>query len=133
MHAGETDRDTIVSHHPDSPTPPPREPDPLSRGYKHLLWLPLTLSIAAALSWVPFVFSAINLCGVSGCSGGGYGVSYGPLGISIALNLLIGLFFFLAAAAPPWGPVRRRITLSGLLGLGVAALLTVSQLSARFG
>lgn len=107
--------------------------DPLARSHKHLLWLLLTIPVAAALSWVPFVFSAINLCGVSGCSGAGYGVSYGPLGISIALTVLIGLFFFLAAAAPPWGPVRRRLILSGLLGLGVAALLTVSQLSARFG
>ena len=40
----------------------------------HLLW---TVPLAVALSLLPMLYGGINICGVSGCTGGGFGVSYG--------------------------------------------------------
>ncbi len=110
------------------------ETSPRSRGrVANAWWLLLTVPLALAASWVPFLFAWINLCGVSGCSGGGYGVSYGPEWASIASNLLIGLLIALAVAIPAWAPLRRRLTVGGIVGLSVALLLTALMLSDKYG
>lgn len=52
--------------------------------------------IGAALTYLTWVGAAVSLCGISGCSGGGFGPTYDPESVKRAL---IGSGF--AAAAAP--------------------------------
>lgn len=97
-----------------------------------LLWLLLTVPSAAALAAYPFFISVINLCGISGCSGGGFGVSYGPIALSVGMDLLIGGLFFAAVAIPRWGRVRTRLIAGGLVWVLVSGALVSVQLAERY-
>ncbi len=110
----------------------PNAPTERPHGRRHAWWLLLTVPIAAVLAYVPFVIAAINVCGISGCSGGGYGVSYGPVGTTIGLNLVIGLLFGTAVALPTWGPHARRLKVGGLIAVAITLALSLPMLAPRF-
>lgn len=76
------------------PTEPAKAP---RRHGVALVWaLPLAVVVGVA-SWIP---TSIVLCGISGCSGGGFGVSWDPIGG------IIGLAIGGAIVALPLGIVR---------------------------
>jgi hypothetical protein len=77
--------------------------------------------LGLALAIAPAILSAITICGVSGCSGGGFGVSTDP-DSTLVLLAVTGL----AAALPlaTYALVRR----SGGLALGALALAVVASL-----
>ncbi|GAB3705129.1 hypothetical protein [Mariniluteicoccus flavus] len=99
---------------------------------ERLWWLLLTVPLAALASAVPLFMSWINLCGISGCSGGGYGVSYGPEPISWLLNALIGVFFGLAVGLLPWGRPRPRLIAGAVIAVVVLVALTGLMLVEKY-
>lgn len=80
----------------------------------HLLWAePLALPFAAA-AWM---LGAISRCGVSGCSGGGFGVSRDSVTSAVGFTASALILAF-PIAMVPWA--RRRIRIS--VAAGIAAL-----------
>jgi hypothetical protein len=84
---------------------------PKRRGLALLWALPLALVVGLA-SWIP---TGIALCGVSGCSGGGFGVSWNPFAG------FIGLVIGGAIVALPLVLVRWTISRGLRLAVGAAA------------
>lgn len=84
---------------PASETPAPRwRPARLL----HLLW---TVPLAVILSAFPLFVAALSLCGISGCSGGGFGVDSSEQFLTWWMCALVGVLFGLAVGLVPW--VRR--------------------------
>ncbi|WP_028045681.1 hypothetical protein [Cellulomonas sp. URHE0023] len=96
---------------------------PRSRAWLHLLW---SVPVAVGLSVVPLFMASFILCGISGCSGGGFGVSDGgreavPLLLLIAATLVAAPF-----VAVPWSRSRWRCRIvAGLVFLGWLVLISV--------
>lgn len=87
------------------------------RGWLHLLWvMPVPLAIACGLLLV----ADISVCGVSGCTGGGFGVSRDT---STTVLALLGAVLVTAVPAMlvPWHP-RTTVRVTGSC---VAALVLV--------
>jgi len=86
----------------------------------HLIW---TIPVAALLSIPPLVLIQLGWCGVSGCSGGGFGLTSGiEWGVVLLGAGAIALAWLLAVLLPPWlrpGGVRAGIAVAVAL---VAAL-----------
>lgn len=96
----------------------------------HLLW---TLPLAVAASALPFFYGAINVCGVSGCTGGGFGVSYGSEAAIWACAIAIALFFGLAVGAVPWArPHRVHLVAGAIVGFAVGAVLLIGWLGSKY-
>jgi hypothetical protein len=96
----------------------------LLRGARHLLWtVPLTLILCAPL----WVFAAISLCGISGCSGGGFGVSTIGRGTTWLLCAVIGGLLTLPIALVPWlRPWWARIGIALVVGAAAGGLIALS-------
>jgi hypothetical protein len=101
-----------------------------SRRLLHLLW---TVPLAAAASVLPYLYGVINLCGISGCTGGGFGVSYGPEIESLACAIIIGAFFTLAILIVPWLlPHRLRALIAAIIGAAIAGYLVFGGYAAKY-
>ncbi|SEC52185.1 hypothetical protein SAMN04489844_2451 [Nocardioides exalbidus] len=83
----------------------------------------LLVALGLVLAIVPTLAAGFVMCGVSGCSGGGFGVSTDP-GTTRVLLLVAGL-----VAALPLG-VYAASRRSGVLGLATLGLALVSTLVA---
>ncbi|MEO6533072.1 MAG: hypothetical protein ABIO06_05810 [Pseudolysinimonas sp.] len=98
-----------------------------SRAALHLLW---TIPLATALSSVFFVAGAFMLCGVSGCSGGGFGPSYQYLADSWICCVVIAVLYFVSLVFVPWiRPLQRRLLASAAIGLVIGATVAVYYLA----
>jgi hypothetical protein len=96
----------------------------------HLLW---TVPLAGAASFLPFVSGAINICGISGCTGGGFGVHYGAESSNWISALLIAGFFTIAVGAIPWiRPHRIHIVIGIAVGVAIGAWLITGWLGAKY-
>ena len=95
----------------------------------HLLW---TLPVAALISIPCWFYGAINICGVSGCSGGGFGVSYGPEAANWFCAGIIAAIFYLSIALIPWSPWWIRHSVGLVVGLGIAIPLLAMWLGAKY-
>ncbi len=89
----------------------------------NLLWI---LPVVLGMQFVAMFWMALTWCGVSGCSGGGYGRISDP---SLGAVLLGGFLVFLIWAAPitglPWHPAPRRRTVVGAIVGVVFAVLSM--------
>jgi hypothetical protein len=91
---------------------------------KQLWW---AVPLAVGLSLPQWLVASFMWCGVSGCSGGGFGVSTGSEWVAVILSVVNGLVFAVAVFAVRWlYPARKRAliavaagTLFGLLGAAV--------------
>lgn len=92
------------------------------------LWLLLTIPLALVISWFMLVITTLSWCGVSGCSGGGFGrVSDPSAGFAITASLLAGVMWFGALGTVPWlEPRRARLIIAVLVGISVCALVLVT-------
>jgi len=96
----------------------------------HLLW---TIPLAVAASALPFIYGAINICGVSGCTGGGFGVSYGPEAANWACAIVIALLVSVAIGAIPWAtPHRVHLATGAIVGFVVGAVLIAGWLGSKY-
>ena len=82
----------------------------------HLLW---TLPLAFVIQ-LPFLWGAsISMCGVSGCSGGGFGVTDVARGSVLPLLAVAGFVLAIPVMLTPWHP---RWAVRVAIGLGVAMM-----------
>jgi hypothetical protein len=96
----------------------------VTRYVRNLRW---ALPLAVLLSVPQWLVAGFAWCGVSGCSGGGFGVSTGTEWLAVTLCAVNGLILAVAVFAVPWlYPTRRRAliavaagTLFGLVGAAV--------------
>ncbi|AQP48327.1 hypothetical protein BW730_13270 [Tessaracoccus aquimaris] len=95
----------------------------------HLLW---TVPIALAVTWLAGVWMTINWCGISGCSGGGFGrISDPSLGGVLVGSALIAFVWFAIVAIIPWHTSRRmRLILAVVAGLLMSTAMTLIGTSA---
>ncbi len=78
----------------------------------HLLWI----AVVAVLIDLQYILGAkISLCGVSGCSGGGFGVSADP-GAVVAFIIGAGLVTAALVIFVPWHRSRRVRVVVGAFG-----------------
>lgn len=71
---------------------------------RRFAWLHLLWSIPAAVAYaaVPLFLASLEKCGISGCSGGGYGVSYGDPVVTMSLVLVAVGILVTPIIAVPW-------------------------------
>lgn len=89
-------------------------------------WLLLaSVPLAAGASFFLTFGIVLAWCGVSGCSGGGFGRTSDPDEVlAFTAAGLAALVWFAALAAPPWiRPARVRLTIAGIAAVIIAALL----------
>lgn len=92
----------------------------------HLIW---AVPIGLAVSWVASFWMTLNWCGVSGCSGGGFGRISEPS----LLNTLLGSALILVAWVAllwlaPWHTSHAvRVVVGLVVGLGFAIVLTLAS------
>ncbi|MBG6215179.1 hypothetical protein RCH23_003078 [Cryobacterium sp. CAN_C3] len=105
------------------------ETESKERTWLHLLW---ALPIPVVVSSVLLISALWDYCGISGCTGGGFGISRdigGTIGNLAPIPFLIGLPIFLV----PWSPKRGVRALVALLtglafaGLGFAILVSMAS------
>jgi hypothetical protein len=81
----------------------------------HLFWL---IPLAMLLSLPLWFFAAIGWCGVSGCTGGGFGIARGHGTSSYTALAISGALIALPLALVPWWkPWWKRVATALLLGL----------------
>ncbi|MET4589727.1 hypothetical protein ABIA70_001324 [Arthrobacter sp. 754] len=111
-------------------TPPESAADQVARprgvnqNTKNLLW---AVPLAVGLSLPQWLVARFSWCGISGCSGGGFGVSTGSEWVAILLSVVNGFILAVAVFAVRWlYPARTRAliavaagTLFGLLGAAI--------------
>jgi hypothetical protein len=99
----------------------------VNRRALHLLW---TVPLAALVS-LPLVFLAsISLCGISGCTGGGFGVDTDYESQTWVFVGVIGLLFFLAIRLPAWlYPVTWRVIVAVVVAVSISGALTLNYVS----
>jgi hypothetical protein len=112
-------------------TPPNADkskPGPREYGINSTVWSLLwAVPLAFMLSLPQWFVAAFAWCGISGCSGGGFGVATGTEWLAVTLSALNGVIFAAAVFAVPWlYPTRKRAlvaliagALFGLLGAAV--------------
>lgn len=96
----------------------------ITRHVRHLWW---TVPVAVLLSLPQWLVAGLAWCGISGCSGGGFGVSTGTEWLAVTMSVVNALILAVAVFAVRWlYPTRRRAlialaagTLFGLLGAAV--------------
>ncbi|WP_426940043.1 hypothetical protein [Pseudarthrobacter sp. S6] len=96
----------------------------VTRNVRNLWW---TVPLAVLLSLPQWLVAGLAWCGISGCSGGGFGVSAGTEWLAVTMSVVNGLILALAVFAVRWlYPTRRRAlialaagSLFGLLGAAV--------------
>jgi hypothetical protein len=83
---------------------------------KHLWW---TVPVAIVLGLPLWAWAGLSWCGISGCSGGGFGVDSRYVGTAVACTISAGVLMFVAIAAVPWfRPLVGRLFIA--LGIGAA-------------
>ncbi|WP_144016086.1 hypothetical protein [Demequina sp. NBRC 110052] len=99
----------------------PQAPRRRRFAWLHLLW---AMPIATAAAAGPLFIAALSQCGISGCSGGGYGVSYGDPGEIFAEVLLAVAILLTPIVAVPW--VRSwKARLAVAVGIGAPLLIVL--------
>ncbi|WP_426989839.1 hypothetical protein [Pseudarthrobacter sp. Y6] len=96
----------------------------VTRKVRNLWW---TVPLAVLLSLPQWLVAGFAWCGISGCSGGGFGVATGTEWLAVTMSVVNGFIFAVAVFAVPWlYPTGRRAlialaagTLFGLLGAAV--------------
>lgn len=89
----------------------------------HLLWtLPLAFVVQLPFLWA----AAFSMCGVSGCSGGGFGVTDVARGSVLPLLAVAGFVLAIPVMLTPWHP-RWRVRVA--VGFGVALMWLVLNAS----
>ncbi|MCP9000406.1 hypothetical protein NFC73_11795 [Pseudarthrobacter sp. RMG13] len=96
----------------------------VTRNVRSLWW---TVPLAVLLSYPQWLVAGFAWCGISGCSGGGFGVSTGTEWLAVTMSVVNGLILAVAVFAVRWlYPTRRRAlialaagTLFALLGAAV--------------
>jgi hypothetical protein len=96
----------------------------VTRNVRNLWW---TVPLAVLLSFPQWLVAGLAWCGISGCSGGGFGVSTGTEWLAVTMSVVNGLILAVAVFAVRWlYPTRKRAlialaagTLFGLLGAAV--------------
>lgn len=89
----------------------------------HFLWA-APLAIVASLGF--FFIAAINVCGVSGCGGGGYGVSRGDPADTAMFVIIGSLIWMLPVGLIPWTKSRAvRATTMLVLSLLIGSVVWV--------
>ena len=96
----------------------------VTRNVRNLWW---TVPLAVLLSLPQWFVAGFAWCGISGCSGGGFGVYTGAEWLAITMTVVNGFILAVAVFAVPWlYPTRRRAliaiaagTLFGLVGAAV--------------
>jgi len=87
---------------------------------RNLLW---TVPGAVLLSLPQWLVASFAWCGISGCSGGGFGVARGGEWIAVTLSVVNGLIFAVAVFVVPWlYPTGRRFLVSLTAGALFALL-----------
>lgn len=105
------------------------DPHPLKRVHLTRVgaswWLLLTVPLALMLSYFLLIIITLAWCGVSGCSGGGFGrVSDPDEVLAIGASLVSGVIWFGAIGAVPWlGPRRARLVVAAIIALVIALLM----------
>lgn len=99
------------------------------RNALHLLW---TLPLATALSAGPLYWGTLAVCGVSGCSGAGFGPSYSPDQQWIIAFIVIGLLYASTIIAVPWGRIGIRLVIGLAVGGIVAGYLIVNAWTMKY-
>ena len=66
---------------------------------KHLWW---TIPVAVVLGLPLWVVAGLSWCGISGCSGGGFGVDSRFVGTAIACAIAAGSLMSIAIVSVPW-------------------------------
>jgi hypothetical protein len=90
----------------------------------HLLW---TVPLALVLSYPLWVLAAFTWCGISGCSGGGFGVDTGSAGIAIKCTILAGVLMAVAIAAVPWSrPWPRFLVIRLIIAVGIGTAYAIA-------
>jgi hypothetical protein len=85
----------------------------------HWLW---TLPLAAATSVIAVFIGAINICGVSGCTGAGFGVSYGDEYINWLCAAYIAAAFTAAIGGIPcMRPSWVFLLVGAIIGIAIGA------------
>lgn len=88
----------------------------VTRYVRHLRWV---VPLAVLLSLPQWAVASLAWCGISGCSGGGFGVSTGTEWLAITLSIVNGFILAVAVFAVPWlYPTGRR----ALIALAAGAL-----------
>jgi len=83
---------------------------------KHLWW---TVPLAIVLGLPLWAWAGLSWCGISGCSGGGFGVDLRFVGTAVTCTVVAGVLMATAIAAVPWfRPVVGRLFIA--LGIGAA-------------
>ena len=96
----------------------------------HLLW---TVPLAVALSLLPMLYGGINICGVSGCTGGGFGVSYGDELVNWVCAAIVAVVVTAAIGAIPWAtPWWVHVGTGALVGVIVGGLLMTAWLTGKY-
>lgn len=96
----------------------------VTRYVRHLRW---TVPLAVLLSLPQWFVAGFAWCGISGCSGGGFGVYTGAEWLAVTMTVVNGFILTVAVFAVPWlYPTGKRAlialaagTLFGLLGAAV--------------
>lgn len=96
----------------------------VTRNVRNLWW---AVPLAILLSLPQWLVAGLAWCGISGCSGGGFGVSTGTEWLAVTMSVVNGLILAVAVFAVRWlYPTRKRSlialaagTLFGLLGAAV--------------
>ncbi|PTT60999.1 hypothetical protein, partial [Arthrobacter sp. HMWF013] len=109
---------------PESAAEQAARPRGVNENAQQLWW---AVPLAVGLSLPQWLVASLMWCGVSGCSGGGFGVSSGSEWVAVILSVVNGLIFAVAVFAVRWlYPARKRAliavaagTLFGLLGAAV--------------
>jgi len=88
----------------------------------HFLWA-APLAIGGGLF---FFLAAINVCGISGCGGGGHGVSHGNPAVTVMLLIIGSVVWMLPVGLIPWTKSRAaRVTTMLVLSLAIGGLVWV--------
>ncbi|EYR63206.1 hypothetical protein N866_02305 [Actinotalea ferrariae CF5-4] len=93
-------------------------------GALHLLWaLPVAVLVTLGITLV----AGVAACGVSGCSGGGFGRSTDLQPLAVVLVLVAGAVLAAPPALVPWTPHRAvRAGCAVVVGLGWAGFAWLS-------
>lgn len=103
----------MTASQPEKSPPDPREYG-INSKVRSLLW---TVPLAFMLSLPSWFVAAFAWCGISGCSGGGFGVSTGTQWLAITLSVLNGVICAVAVFTVPWlYPTRRRALVALIAG-----------------
>ena len=94
----------------------------------HLLW---TIPIATIPAFLFYVVGRFELCGISGCSGGGFGRYTADQWMSWVCCFIIGALYFLSLVFVKWvEPLRFRVILSAAIGSAIGGLVALAYWSA---